>query len=40
MKEEYDFNKARKNPYAGKMKKQITINITKMPSMISKSSLQ
>ena len=27
MKEEYDFSKARKNPYAQKMKKQITINI-------------
>lgn len=27
MKEEYDFSKARKNPYARKMKKQITINI-------------
>lgn len=27
MKEEYDFSIARKNPYAGKLKKQITINI-------------
>lgn len=27
MKEEYDFSKARKNPYASKLKKQITINI-------------
>jgi predicted DNA binding CopG/RHH family protein len=27
MKEEYDFTKARKNPYVGKVKKQITINI-------------
>lgn len=27
MKEEYDFSKARKNPYANKLKKQITINI-------------
>lgn len=27
MKEEYDFSKARKNPYAGRLKKQITINI-------------
>ncbi|MDO4337753.1 MAG: BrnA antitoxin family protein [Eubacteriales bacterium] len=27
MKDEYDFSKARKNPYAGRMKKQITINI-------------
>lgn len=27
MKEEYDFSTARKNPYAGKLKKQITINI-------------
>lgn len=27
MKEEYDFSNARKNPYAKKMKKQITINI-------------
>lgn len=27
MKEEYDFSNARKNPYAGKLKKQITINI-------------
>ncbi len=27
MKEEYDFSKARKNPYADKLKKQITINI-------------
>lgn len=29
MKEEYDFSKARKNPYANKLKKQITINIDK-----------
>lgn len=27
MKEEYDFSKARKNPYSKKLKKQITINI-------------
>ena len=27
MKEEYDFSKACKNPYANKLKKQITINI-------------
>lgn len=27
MKEEYDFSNARKNPYAKRMKKQITINI-------------
>jgi predicted DNA binding CopG/RHH family protein len=27
MKEEYDFSQARKNPYAKKLKKQITINI-------------
>lgn len=27
MKDEYDFSKARKNPYAGRLKKQITINI-------------
>lgn len=27
MKDEYDFSKARKNPYAKKLKKQITINI-------------
>ena len=27
MREEYDFSTARKNPYAGKLKKQITINI-------------
>ena len=27
MKEEYDFKYARKNPYAKKLKKQITINI-------------
>ena len=27
MKEEYDFKNARKNPYAKKLKKQITINI-------------
>ena len=27
MKEEYDFNNARNNPYAKKLKKQITINI-------------
>ena len=27
MKTEYDFSKARKNPYAKKLKKQITINI-------------
>ena len=27
MKAEYDFSKARKNPYTKKLKKQITINI-------------
>ena len=27
MKEEYDFSNARKNPYTGKLKQQITINI-------------
>ena len=27
MREEYDFSKARKNPYAKMLKKQITINI-------------
>lgn len=27
MREEYDFSGARKNPYAKKLKKQITINI-------------
>lgn len=27
MKEEYNFSNARKNPYAKKLKKQITINI-------------
>lgn len=27
MKAEYDFSSARKNPYAGKLKQQITINI-------------
>ena len=27
MKDEYDFSGAKKNPYAGKLKKQITINI-------------
>ena len=27
MKEEYDFSNARNNPYAKKLKKQITINI-------------
>ena len=27
MKKEYDFSKAKKNPYAKKLKKQITINI-------------
>ena len=27
MKEEYDFSNARKNPYAKKLKQQITINI-------------
>ena len=27
MKEEYDFSKASKNPFAKKLKKQITINI-------------
>ena len=27
MNEEYDFSNARKNPYAKKLKKQITINI-------------
>lgn len=28
MKEEYDFSKARKNPYTKKLKKQITINLS------------
>jgi hypothetical protein len=27
MREEYDFSQSRKNPYAKKLKKQITINI-------------
>ena len=27
MKEEYDFSNARKNPYAKRLKKQITINL-------------
>lgn len=27
MREEYDFSNARKNPYAKKLKKQVTINI-------------
>lgn len=27
MKEEYDFSKSKKNPYAEKLKKQITINL-------------
>lgn len=27
MMEEYDFSKARNNPYTGKLKKQITINL-------------
>ncbi len=27
MREEYDFSKARKNPYAKQLKKQITINL-------------
>lgn len=27
MREEYDFSNARKNPYAEKLKKQITINL-------------
>ncbi len=27
MREEYDFSKAKKNPYAKKLKQQITINI-------------
>ena len=27
MREEYDFSKAKKNPYANKLKKQITINL-------------
>lgn len=29
MKEEYDFSNATKNPYVGKLKQQITINIDK-----------
>ena len=29
MKDEYDFSNARKNPYIGKLKQQITINIDK-----------
>ncbi len=28
MKKEYDFSKAKKNPYANKLKKQITINLS------------
>lgn len=28
MKEEYNFLNARKNPYTGKLKKQITINLS------------
>lgn len=28
MKEEYDFSKARKNPYANKLKKQISIGFS------------
>lgn len=27
MREEYDFSNAKKNPYTGKLKKQITINL-------------
>lgn len=27
MREEYDFSKAKKNPYAKKLKKQVTINL-------------
>ena len=27
MKAEYDFSNARKNPYTGKLKKQVTINL-------------
>ncbi len=27
MREEYDFSKAKKNPYVNKLKKQITINL-------------
>ena len=30
MRKEYDFSEARKNPYAKKLKKQITINIDEM----------
>ena len=29
MKKEYDFTNAKKNPYASKLKKQITINLNK-----------
>lgn len=29
MEKEYDFTNAKKNPYAGKLKQQITINIDK-----------
>ena len=29
MEKEYDFTKAKKNPYVGKLKQQITINIDK-----------
>ena len=28
MKKEYDFSQAKKNPYANKLKKQITINLS------------
>lgn len=27
MKDEYDFSNGRKNPYAGRLKKQVTINL-------------
>jgi uncharacterized protein (DUF4415 family) len=30
MRKEYDFSKGRKNPYAAKLKKQITIRLDKM----------
>ena len=31
MRDEYDFSNAKRNPYAKKLKKQITINIDRNP---------
>lgn len=36
MRQEYDFSKARKNPYAKKLKKQVTIRLSRKSSITSR----